>query len=169
MGIKKEILFDMDGTIADLYGYENWLGHIRSLDDTPYLEAKHLYGNNDWLLNAIIRDLKRYGYKIKIVTALPIATETTTEFNHRISKAKQKWLERHNFPYDEFYCVPYEHNKGNYSSPECEISILIDDNPKVRNDFLKECKAEKAKTIDATKNIMAELANLIRNEGCIYD
>ena len=30
------IYFDMDGTIADLYGVENWLNDLRTERTTPY-------------------------------------------------------------------------------------------------------------------------------------
>ena len=30
----KVIVFDMDGTIADLYGYPNWLKALRNEDET---------------------------------------------------------------------------------------------------------------------------------------
>ncbi|AXF52505.1 MAG: hypothetical protein [Caudoviricetes sp.] len=161
--MKKEILFDMDGTIADLYGYPGWLEKIKCFDSTPYLNAKPRY-NNHSLLTALVRDLKRCGYKIKIVSAFPYADTTTEEFNAEIAKAKRKWLEDNHFPYDEVYFIPYEENKGNYSSPECDISILVDDNQKVRKDFMHASKAKNAETIDATENILIALANLIKEE-----
>ena len=40
--MKKEIWFDMDGTIADLYGVENWLEMLIAEDPTPYAVAKPL-------------------------------------------------------------------------------------------------------------------------------
>ena len=38
----KEIWFDMDGTIADLYGVENWLQMLITADPTPYAVARPL-------------------------------------------------------------------------------------------------------------------------------
>ena len=38
----KAIYFDMDGTIADLYGVENWLENILQRNIRPYKEAKTL-------------------------------------------------------------------------------------------------------------------------------
>jgi len=38
----KEINFDMDGTIADLYGCENWLEDILAERVNPYERAKPL-------------------------------------------------------------------------------------------------------------------------------
>ena len=34
------INFDMDGTIADLYGVKNWLPYLEAEDTTPYAIAK---------------------------------------------------------------------------------------------------------------------------------
>ena len=38
----KEIVFDLDGSIVDLYGVPNWLEKIRAYDPTPYQTAKPL-------------------------------------------------------------------------------------------------------------------------------
>ena len=40
------IYFDMDGTIADLYGVENWLDYLINSDATPYKVAKPLINLN---------------------------------------------------------------------------------------------------------------------------
>ena len=40
--LEKEICFDMDGTLADLYGVPDWLAKLRSFDPTPYKVAKPL-------------------------------------------------------------------------------------------------------------------------------
>ena len=39
----KMICFDMDGTIADLYGVDNWLEKLRSEDVSPYRDAEPIY------------------------------------------------------------------------------------------------------------------------------
>ena len=36
------INFDMDGTIADLYGVENWLDHLINENTYPYANARPL-------------------------------------------------------------------------------------------------------------------------------
>ena len=38
----KMIVFDMDGTIADLYGVENWSDFLINEEPTPYIKAKPL-------------------------------------------------------------------------------------------------------------------------------
>ena len=40
--MKKTICFDMDGTIADFYGVENWLEYLKSENPYPYMIAKPL-------------------------------------------------------------------------------------------------------------------------------
>ena len=37
------IWWDMDGTIANLYGVEGWLPMLRAEDPTPYAEAKVMW------------------------------------------------------------------------------------------------------------------------------
>ena len=36
------ICFDMDGTIADLYGVQNWLEMLQAENPQPYRQAKPL-------------------------------------------------------------------------------------------------------------------------------
>ena len=38
----KAVYFDMDGTIADLYGVEGWLDSLIAEQTKPYREAKNL-------------------------------------------------------------------------------------------------------------------------------
>ena len=41
--MRKTLVFDMDGTIADLYGVNGWLENLREENARPYIEAKPLY------------------------------------------------------------------------------------------------------------------------------
>lgn len=38
-----KIIWDMDGTIADLYNVPNWLQKVRTYDVTPYAEAAPMW------------------------------------------------------------------------------------------------------------------------------
>ena len=58
--MNKTIVFDMDGTIADLYGVEGWLDMLRAEDATPYRQAKPIYDMD--MLNDLIDILKNMGY-----------------------------------------------------------------------------------------------------------
>ena len=63
-----KIWFDMDGTIADLYGVNGWLEMLTAQDATPYAIAKPLV--NLSALARLIHKAQRNGFEICIVSAL---------------------------------------------------------------------------------------------------
>ena len=58
------IYFDMDGTIADLYGVENWLDFLINEKPTPYIKARPLC--NLRVLARKLNILQQKGVKIGI-------------------------------------------------------------------------------------------------------
>ena len=64
----KEIVFDMDGTIADLYGVENWLPKLRAYDPTPYQTAEPLVDMAE--LACLLRSLQNCGINVAVMTWL---------------------------------------------------------------------------------------------------
>lgn len=157
----KELIFDMDGTIADLYGVFNWLPMLREEDCTPYLEACPLYDMES--LKQILLVLKDKGYIIKVVTWGSL--DSSEAFLKDTAEAKKAWLEEYQFPYDTFDCIPYGTEKADFSDTR-NLSILVDDNQQVRNSFMKaEIDAIEKRVIDASKNIMEALINLIVEES----
>ena len=53
-----KICFDMDGTIANLYGVENWLEYLIAEDVKPYAEAKVML-NMSAVLMIIMKQLPK--------------------------------------------------------------------------------------------------------------
>ncbi|MBR4155415.1 MAG: hypothetical protein IKU01_01750 [Bacteroidales bacterium] len=86
-----KIWFDMDGTIANLYGVENWLDKLMNEDATPYAEAKPLIRMAT--LARMLNRLQREGYEIGIVTWL--SKGATVQYQEAVAKAKREWLEIH--------------------------------------------------------------------------
>ena len=87
----KVINFDMDGTLCDFYGVENWLEYLINRDATPYAVAKPLLN-----LSALARKLnalQREGYEINIISWL--AKNSTEEFDKIVTETKKKWLKKH--------------------------------------------------------------------------
>ena len=87
----KAINFDMDGTLCDFYGVENWLEYLINHDATPYAVAKPLLN-----LSALARKLnalQREGYEINIISWL--AKNSTEEFDKIVTETKKKWLKKH--------------------------------------------------------------------------
>ena len=64
----KKIWFDMDGTIADLYGVENWLPMLIDSDPTPYEIARPLV--NLSRLARYLNRLQKMGFEIGVISWL---------------------------------------------------------------------------------------------------
>jgi hypothetical protein len=127
----KMICFDMDGTIADLYGVKGWLEMLRNENPTPYEVAEPMW--NTEALNATLMALQAKGIEIRIVTWL--SKDSTEEYKTATREAKKDWLADNAFPYDHFHGVKYGATKADSIRKylaEGETAILIDDNDKVR-------------------------------------
>ena len=46
---KKTVYLDMDGTIANLYGIENWLPRLKASDETIFLECEPMITEEELL------------------------------------------------------------------------------------------------------------------------
>lgn len=85
------ICFDMDGTIANLYGVENWLEMLINHDETPYKKAAVLVNMN--MLARMLNKLQKKGYQIGIISWL--AKGSNDDYDARVTKAKKEWLAKH--------------------------------------------------------------------------
>ena len=117
-----KIWFDMDGTIADLYGVENWLEMLIAHDETPYAIAKPIV--NLSVLARLMNKVQRKGFEICIVSAL--AKDSTAEYDEKVRNAKIKWLTNHlkSVHFDEIRFVPYWYTKNNVNTG---ADVLFDD------------------------------------------
>lgn len=152
--MNRTLVFDMDGTIVDFYGVENWLEDLRNELTRPYEIAKPLYNPNE--LNNILHQLKSKGWKI-VVTSWT-AMNGSKEFNKRTRKAKLESLAKMHFPYDEIHIVKYGTTKANCTRKLGGYQILVDDNEKVRKGW------SLGDTINANENIIEKLAELLLTE-----
>ena len=87
----KEINFDMDGTIADLYGCKGWLEDIIAEDTRPYEQAKPLVNMN--VLARLLNKKIASGYKVNVISWT--AKNGSEEYNARVEEAKKQWLAKH--------------------------------------------------------------------------
>ena len=126
------IYFDMDGTIADLYGVENWLEYLINSNSLPYEIAKPLV--NLSLLARRLNRLRREGYKLGIISWL--SKENHPDYNKAVTAAKEKWLKKHlpSIKWDEISIVSYGTPKSSVAS---EIGILFDDEEANRKEWKK--------------------------------
>jgi hypothetical protein len=125
------INFDMDGTIADLYGVDNWLEMLIAEDTTPYAEALPLLR-----LSALARKLnalQRNGYNLAIISWLSKSGSDT--YNEAVTAVKMAWLKKHlpSVAWDRITIVPYGTPKQNFC--ENPLDILFDDEAKNRDNW----------------------------------
>lgn len=147
----KIIVFDMDGTIADLYGVDNWLNDLHNYNIRPYEIARPLYDMQ--VLNAILEALHSQGWRIAVTTWL--AKESTKEYDNAVRIAKLNWLAKYNFYYDEIHLVKYGTTKANCTRSKGSYQVLVDDNADIRKGW------HLGSTIDATQNILGALVDLL--------
>lgn len=121
----KKIYFDMDGTIANLYKVEGWLGYLINEDTTPYEVAQPMM--NFSALARLLHKLQKNGYTIGIISWT--AKNSTEEYNIRVARAKREWLKKHlpSVQFDEIHIVEYGTPKST-----CGKGILFDDEEKNR-------------------------------------
>ena len=150
----KVLVFDMDGTIADLYGVNGWLEDLRNENVRPYLMAKPMYDMD--ILNTILQMLKAQGWRIAVTTWL--AKESTEYYKALVRQAKIEWLDIQEFPYDEIHLVQYGTTKANCTRKLGGYQVLVDDNEQVRNGW------HLGDTINANENILEKLVDLLLTE-----
>ena len=76
------INFDMDGTLANLYGVENWLAYLEAEDTTPYEVAEPLLRLCS--LAKRLNNLQKQGYELVTVSELIQAKHGETPQNSKI-------------------------------------------------------------------------------------
>lgn len=125
------IWFDMDGTIANLYGVPNWLAYLVAENVKPYAEAETLVNMNS--LARILNRLQRNGYNLGIISWT--AKNGKPQYNEAVAEAKKRWLAKHlaSVQFDRIEIVPYGYKKSNFA--ETENDILFDDEEQNRNEW----------------------------------
>lgn len=148
MNINITINFDMDGTIADFYGVENWLEYLEAEDTTPYAVAEPLLRFST--LARKLNSLQREGYKLGIISWL--SKTGSDEYNEAVTEIKKAWLKKHlpSVNWDRVTIVPYGTPKQMFC--ETENDILFDDEERNRINWTG--------TAFDVNNIMEELKKL---------
>lgn len=124
------IYFDMDGTIADLYGVEGWLADLEAKRTRPYEEAKVMH--NMSALAKALNKAQRNGIKVGVISWL--SKTATADYNRAVTKAKLKWLKKHlkSVNFDEIHIIPYGTPKSTVAQ---NGGILFDDEERNRTEW----------------------------------
>jgi hypothetical protein len=145
----RTVYFDMDGTIADLYGVKDVFKRLDNNDASPYREATPIpeYVN-------MMKEFKDMGYRVGIITAgsrFPPNTPDTVKdkMNADTEAAKVDWLKTQGLwdIVDTFQFVPYGTSK--YEVADDKTGILVDDEDKVLNTWY----SDRIKAVNKNKAI----------------
>ena len=142
----KNIYFDMDGTIANLYAVNGWLDDIRAERVRPYTEAKPMV--NFSVLARVLNRLTRNGYSVNVISWT--ARGGSAEYNEAVAEAKRAWLAKHlpSVRFENVFIVPYGTPKQNFG-----FGVLFDDEKPNRDNW-------NGKAYDE-KNIIAVLKEIV--------
>ena len=122
---KTKVYLDMDGTIANLYGIENWLHRLRNSDENIFLECEPMI-SEETLFNKFPAD----SFDIRILSMTPM--NASAEYCENVKRQKDEWLNRYFPKLTNRIYKKYGHNKNLRNS---ENAILIDDSEPIRNSW----------------------------------
>lgn len=123
--MKKIVYLDMDGTIADLYGIENWLPRLRNEDETIFLECRPMITEAD-----LLKSFPADEYEIRVLSMTPLGA--TAEYCKNVAKQKDAWLDKFFPSITKRIYRAYGHNKNLRNSAN---AILVDDSEPIRNSW----------------------------------
>ena len=116
------VWFDMDGTLVDFYGVENWLDYLMESNPYPYLVAEPMMRFST--LAKRLNLMRKNGYKVGIISWL--AKNSNDEFDALVTNAKLSYIKKHlpSVEFDEIHIVKY-------GTPKYEFAdygdVLFDD------------------------------------------
>jgi len=146
------IYFDMDGTLANLYGVEDWLEKLRAYDPSPYENAIPLV--NMRALAKRLNNLQREGFHIGIISWL--SKIPNDEYDEKVIAAKVSWLSKHlhSVHWDEIKIVAHGIPKETIAE-YADTGILFDDEEKNRKAWGANAHDEKniLKVLDSLKGL----------------
>lgn len=121
-----KICFDMDGTIANLYGVEGWLDDLINENTRPY-EMAHVMLNMN-ILARRLNQLQNKGYELVIISWL--SKNSSTAYDEAVTTAKLAWLKKHlnSVHWNEIHIVRYGTNKAQFASSDEDILFDDEDN-----------------------------------------
>lgn len=147
----RAIYLDMDGTIAGLYNYPNWLDLLHAEDVRPYSDCDPI--DNIAELDNLLNEFVVLGITIGIISWG--AMNGSNEYTRATKKAKVAWCKKYLTCVSEYHVVKYGTPK--HKVAKIKDSVLVDDNANVRGTW------KNGATVDASnsENMVKELRNML--------
>ena len=151
------IYLDLDGTIADLYGFSGWLDCLQNEQTTPYTEAGLLVDGEQ--LRSFLSAGKAAGVLFGVISWG--AKNASKDYQKAIRRAKIDWLKKNNLLsyFDELHIVKYGTPKNR--AAKNRTGVLIDDELQ-RWDTEKLIDANNFRNILNVENLWSCLFSLAR-------
>lgn len=117
------IYFDLDGTIADLYGFNGWLECLQNEQVEPYTEAGLLVDSEQF--RNFLAAGKATGILFGIISWS--AKNASKDYQKAIRRAKVAWLKKNDLLkyFDELHVIKYGTPKNR--AVKNRTGVLIDD------------------------------------------
>lgn len=123
----KKLYFDLDGTVANLYGEKKWLEKLRNEEKGLFLNLKPLYDMN--VITDLVDELIEMDWEINVITWTPMFC--SDEYHKQVTEEKEMWI-KNLFPcVSNIACQRYGEPKQNAPIKRAQEMILIDDNKEV--------------------------------------
>lgn len=151
MGTKKYIWLDMDGTIADLYGVQDWLDYLHAESTFPYEQAGVMVNMSQ--LAKLLHKVQAVGCGIGILSWT--SKSGSDLYNGQVALAKLCWLHKHlpSVVWDEIRIVAYGTPKQHFARTNNDI--LFDDEAHNRTNWInKDTAYSNCQIIDVLKQIV---------------
>lgn len=117
------IYFDLDGTIADLYGFSDWLTYLQNEQTIPYAEARLLVDGKQF--RNFLMAGKAAGILFGVISWS--AKNASRDYQKAIRRSKIDWLKKNGLLeyFDELHIVKYGTPKNR--AAKNRTGVLIDD------------------------------------------
>jgi len=122
---KIRVYLDMDGTIADLYGQENWLEMLENEKVGAFINCKPLTD-----MATLESHFPADEYEITILSMTP--KHASKEYCEQVIKEKNEWLNKYFPGLTKRIYMPYGNNKNLKNSRN---AILVDDSAEIRKNY----------------------------------
>lgn len=145
----KRIIFDLDGTLYDLYNVPDWEKKLRQEKENVFLEGK-TFLNDDFY--EIVEELLKIGFHFDVATWLPMFA--SPQYEEKCKREKEQWIKKNLKFVENIYIDTYGVPKQEMIKKKSSLMILIDDN-------LKVCEQWKSKKQRQYKNVKDNLIEIL--------
>lgn len=160
--MEKWLWFDMDGTLANLYGQAGWLKDLKAERTAPYRKALPMLDMT--LLKDQWHTLREQGYHIGIISWT--SKGGSAQYNHNVRTAKVRWLKKHGLyeEIDAVHVIKHGRDKAHFTHSNSRNAVLFDDDAKNRIAW-----SEANGLAFTEKSIFSIQEKIIMKEGSSYE